>query len=81
MCSLQGREQDFWKVLGTPGHMAEQLLVASLGLCIVSDVSVREWGGVAQRILQLDDLLSQRQEGQHKVFVSYVRRRFSVSRT
>lgn len=81
MCSLQGREQAFWKVLGTPGHMAEQLLVASLGLCIIRDVSVREWGGVAQRILQLDDLLSQRQEEQHKVFVSYVWRRFSVSGT
>lgn len=50
MCSLQGREQAFWKVLGTPGHVAERLLVASLGLCIIRDVSVYEWGGVAQGI-------------------------------
>lgn len=40
VCSLQGREQAFWKVLGTRGHLAKQLLVASLGLCIISDVSV-----------------------------------------
>lgn len=40
MSSLQGREQAFWKVLATPGHAAEQLLVASLGLYIVSDVPV-----------------------------------------
>lgn len=87
MCSLQGREQAFWKVLGTPGHVAEQLLTAALGLCIISDISVHEWGGVAQRIcpqgrgLQLDDLLSQRQEGQHRVFISYVQGIFALSRT
>lgn len=38
MKSLPGREQAFWKILATPGHVAEQLLVASLGLCIVGDV-------------------------------------------
>lgn len=34
------REQAFWKVLGTPDHVAEQLLVASLGGCFINVVSV-----------------------------------------
>lgn len=40
ICSLRGREQAFWKVPATPGHVAEQLLVASLDLCLISDISV-----------------------------------------
>lgn len=34
------REQAFWKVLGTPDHVVEQLLVASLGLHTISELSV-----------------------------------------
>lgn len=34
------REQAFWKALGTPDHVVEQVLVASLGLHTISELSV-----------------------------------------